>query len=326
MNDLTLSILRILSTWRFHSGESLAHQFGVTRGTIHNALKGLEPLGVSVSRARGHGYRLIDDLSWLETRRIAEAAGSARARLKIHVVPVLDSTNTTLLEQARLGAPRGTVLAAELQTRGRGRRARIWQSSLGSGLTFSLLWTFDRGISALSGLTLAVGVGIVRALRDLGVADAMLKWPNDILRTPGKLGGILTEVEGDALGPSAAVIGVGLNVKLRASLRARIDQDAADLADQEEIDRSVLLGRILAALVAVLEDFERHGFPPLREEWERYHALQGRKVRLQLPDGSNVTGEVLGVADDGALLLDTPGGIERYHGGEIGARLRPVAA
>jgi BirA family biotin operon repressor/biotin-[acetyl-CoA-carboxylase] ligase len=196
---------------------------------------------------------------------------------------------------------------------------RPWHSGLGGGITFSLLWRFEQGASALAGLSLAAGVALVRALDKLGGRDVQLKWPNDVVWCGGKLAGILIELQGDALGPSAVVFGIGLNVRLSDAVRSRIDQPVADLetACGCAIDRSAALGVVLAELAAVLDAFSRDGFAPLRTEWESHHAHQGKAIALKLPDGRTHKGVARGVGDDGALLFDQGGAIRRLHSGEL---------
>jgi BirA family biotin operon repressor/biotin-[acetyl-CoA-carboxylase] ligase len=322
MNDLTLPVLRALSNENFRSGEALAQTFGVSRATIHNALKDLDRLGVSVVRSRGLGYRLNDALTWLDAERINFAAGEMAGRFGVRIEACCDSTSTTLLRLAREGVASGTVIAAEFQAKGRGRRSRVWESGLGSALTFSVLWRFDRGVGALSGLSLAIGVALSRAMARLGAAEVLLKWPNDLVIAGRKIGGTLLEVEGDALGPSAVVIGVGINVRLTPALRGRIDQPAADLVDAgiETPDRNVVLGAILSEFATVLPAFEHSGFAPFRAEWEALHAHQNRRVALILPDGNREEGIACGVDDDGALLLAQQGVTRRWLAGELSLR------
>ena len=235
----------------------------------------------------------------------------------------VDSTNTALLAQAAAGAESGAVLAAEWQPRGRGRLGRVWRAGVGEALTFSLLWRFARGAGALSGLSLAIGVAVARALDTAGARDVALKWPNDVQWRGHKLGGILIELAGDALGPTAAVIGIGVNVRLSEATRAGIGQPAADLerACGAVPDRNRVLAALLTELGRVLDAFAREGFAPLSAEWQRRHAHQGERVTLVLPDGARMNGRACGVAQDGALLLETRAGIQRHHSGEI--TLRP---
>jgi BirA family biotin operon repressor/biotin-[acetyl-CoA-carboxylase] ligase len=185
-----------------------------------------------------------------------------------------------------------------------------------------MLWRYPQGASALSGLSLAVGVAVIRALRSFGAGEAQLKWPNDVLWRGRKLAGILVELSGDALGPSAVVVGVGVNVRLSRAMKGRIDQPAADLetACGREVDRNVVLGTLVTELAAILETFAIGGFAPLREEWERYHAHQGCRVTVTLPGGARDNGVARGIGDDGALLFETGNALRRLHSGEISLR------
>jgi BirA family biotin operon repressor/biotin-[acetyl-CoA-carboxylase] ligase len=319
MSGSTLDVLRCLSDGEFHSGEALARKLDISRGTVWNAVAALDAAGLEVYRVRGRGYRLSQPVSLLDARAIAQHAGGAAERFSIEVVDVAASTNTLLARRAAAGAPGGTVIAAERQESGRGRMGRPWHSGLGGGITFSLLWRFEQGASALAGLSLGAGVAVIRALEKLGGRDVQLKWPNDVVWCGGKLAGILIELQGDALGPSAVVVGIGLNVRLSDAVRSRIDQPVADLetACGCAIDRSTVLGIVLAELATVLDAFSREGFAPLRAEWESHHAHQGKAVALKLPDGRTHEGVARGVGDDGALLFDQGGAIRRLHSGEL---------
>jgi BirA family biotin operon repressor/biotin-[acetyl-CoA-carboxylase] ligase len=218
------------------------------------------------------------------------------------------------------------VIAAEWQTHGRGRFGRAWHGAPGAALTFSLLWRFQRGAAFLAGLSLAAGVAVARCLGTLGAQDVGLKWPNDIVWRGRKLAGILIEMQGDMLGPSTVVIGIGINCRLPPALRRRIGQPAADLeaACGAVQDRNQVLAVLLLELMRVIDGYAAHGFAPLRDEWQRRHVLQERTVRFALPDGSSVSGVARGVADDGGLLLATRDGERCFHSGEITTSRRPA--
>lgn len=325
MNPLTLATLRLLADGAFRSGEDIAAALGVTRATVWNAIREAEALGLTVERVRGRGYRLEGTPVWLDAGRVGALLGAHAARFHVQVQPTVDSTSSALLAAAARGAPSGSVLAAELQTGGRGRRGRAWTSGLGSSLTFSLLWRFEQGAAGLSGLSLAAGVAVAQALAAAGAPGVRLKWPNDMLHDGRKLGGILVEVQGDALGPAAVVVGIGLNVRLPATLRAAVGQPVADLAEAGcDADRNRLLAGLLVALADVLERFALEGFAPFEPAFRALHALHGEPARVQLADGRALEGTVEGTAADGALLLRAASGLVRLHGGEVS--LRPAGA
>jgi BirA family biotin operon repressor/biotin-[acetyl-CoA-carboxylase] ligase len=322
MTELSFDVLRRLCDGEFHSGAMLARTLGVSRATVWNAVRAIDSAGLTVYKVRGRGYRLAESVSLLDREAIARHAGANAKRYQIELVDTADSTNTLLMQRAAHGAPSGTVIAAEWQQHGRGRMGRLWHAGVCGALTFSVLWRLSQGAGALGGLSLAAGLALVRALAQLGVEEARLKWPNDVLWRKRKLAGMLVEMQGDALGPSTVVIGVGLNVRLSAALKSRIDQPATDLesACGCVLDRSAVLGVVLAQLVEALDSFAEEGFAPMREEWQRYHAHQGRAVAVKLPTGRVEHGIALGVGEDGALLFQRGEAVRRLHSGEISLR------
>ena len=320
MSQFTFPILQVLADGNFHSGEALAQRFNVTRATIWNAIQHAESLGVEIFSVRGRGYKLPQAIELLDKNEVLAAIGAQRAWFNVQILDEVTSTNTYLMQQK--GIAHATCVAAHIQTNGKGRRGRTWVSQLGASLTFSLLWRFQCGAAALSGLSLAVGVALVRALNSLDVNDVRLKWPNDVLIDGKKLAGILIELQGDLEGPSAAVIGIGFNLNLPKNVLESIDQPAIDLSNvsMKLINQSELLGVILKHLADVLSGFEQHGFIGLRDEWLGYHAYENKPVRMLLPNGTDVSGVVKGVAEDGILLVETAHGLQRFSAGEISLR------
>jgi BirA family biotin operon repressor/biotin-[acetyl-CoA-carboxylase] ligase len=325
MKSVTFAALRLLSDGEFHSGNQLARALDLSRAGVWQALKGVERFGVTLYRVRGRGYRLTQPIDWLDLDAIKPSLDSMAGAFDIKLYDELDSTNALLMRQTHEGAATRTCIVAEFQHGGRGRRGRRWLGNLGGVLTYSVLWRFTQGTGFISGLSLAVGVAIADTLRKVyGIDSIQLKWPNDIICREEKLAGILVELSGDLLGPCAAVIGVGINVRLSDDIKSQIDQPSTDLCTimSKAVNRSLLLGCMLTHLGAVLERFEKTGLDSVQALWQQYHAYQGRAVQLILPNGEKIHGTVTGVAQDGALLLRTPAGIERFQSGELS--MRPV--
>ena len=321
MTPHTLEVLRLLEDGEFHSGEALGRVLGITRGTISNALAEVDDLGLTVYKVHGRGYRLVTPVQWLARERVVGHLGKRASHFDIEILDQTGSTNTDMLDRAMRGARAGSVLAAESQTQGRGRRGRDWHSTPGGALTFSILWRFDQGAGFLSGLSLVVGIALVRVLRKHGAANVMLKWPNDLLWRHLKLAGILIELAGDVMGPTVAVIGIGINLRLPESVKARIDRPVVDLAGIGVAeDRNMLFAEILGELDSMLSKFSAEGFASFREEWDRSHAYQDKMVRVRMPDKSEIEGRVQGVGYDGALLLHTRSGPRKFYGGELSLR------
>ena len=253
---------------------------------------------------------------------LAGAAG----RFDVDSLDVCDSTSSELLRRAEAGAPAGSVVVADAQTAGRGRRGRQWLADPEACLMFSLLWRLPT--QHLSGLSLAVGVAIAQALEVLGVPGVKLKWPNDVLLErdgeTAKLAGILIELATDRRGVQA-VIGIGVNLQRPGG---ELLMPAAGLADvmAELPERHDLLAQLLVSLAGVFDRFAVAGFADLADEWRRRNAWQDRPVVLS-QDGQVVGQGVCRGADaDGALLVETASGLERFLSGDLSLRPAGEAA
>ena len=331
LTPLGFSLLRQLADGEFHSGEDLADKVGLTRARVSQVLKDAEVAGLALERMKGRGYRLLEAPDFLDAKSIRDwlatfaETHSETLPLAVEVVDQIESTSSELMRRTQRRDIHRTALAAEWQTAGRGRRGRVWTAIAGGSLTFSLGWNFEQGAGFLAGLSLAVGVAAVRALEAEGFRDIALKWPNDLIHRHLKVGGILVELNGDALGPSTVVVGVGLNVRLPTTFKRDIAQPVSDLTavagrGAPPIDRNKLLARLAAELAATLGTYGAHGFAPFAAEWQRRHAYQGKPVKLLLPDGESVKGTVAGVDSTGALVLADGPRRARFLTGEISLR------
>jgi BirA family biotin operon repressor/biotin-[acetyl-CoA-carboxylase] ligase len=237
---------------------------------------------------------------------------------------VLDSTNTRLLEALPPHNGAAAVVLAENQTGGRGRRGRNWVAPPGGAICLSVAWQYPDLPADLSALSLAVGVVTAEALAELRVDGVRLKWPNDLVTADGKLGGILIEMRAEAGGPVHIVVGVGINVLLDETARAAV---AATGSAADDIrahctpvpDRNAIVATLLARLVPVLADFPRQGLAPHLANWNARDALQGREVRIENA-GELTRGVARGIDAHGALLVETPSGVQRFISGEVSVR------
>lgn len=248
------------------------------------------------------------------------------AHWSIEVQARCDSTNSELV---RRSDPTPVALFALEQTAGRGRRGRIWSARPGDSLTFSLAFDFPCRADALAGLSLAVGVALADALVAQGVDGIALKWPNDLMRHGGKLGGILIELASASGGGTRAVIGVGLNLAPPAEGDYASPPVAlyADTPGQDDWLR--LAAALLDALADALPLFADQGFAAFSERWNGYNLHAGRDVvMLDEPQAHLVLlrGRCVGVDRDGALLLDCGGRIERVLAGDVSLRADPTGA
>lgn len=317
-------LLRILSDGHFHSGETLGATLGMGRSAVWKHLKTLAEWDIVLHAVSGKGYRLAHPLELLDRDAIlcfvTEEARALLPDLEIH--HDIDSTNRYLTQKGRLGAPSGQVCLAERQQAGRGRRGRTWISPFGANIYLSVLWRFALSPESLSGLGLAVGVAVTRALQDAGMPDVELKWPNDILWQGRKLAGILLEMTGELSGSCSVVVGIGLNVRMPRQTVAMIDQPWVDMetALDAPVSRNEVAGRLLRHLALALRQFEADGLSAFHDEWMRLDAANGKPVTLQLHNDS-ITGVGRGIDASGALILDDNGVIRHFPYGEVSLRM-----
>ncbi len=318
------ALLRALADGVAHSANALAASAHCTTAEARSGIAALRELGAETLAVAGKGYQLAYPAAALDAEVLRPLLNNASPGLDLVLLDEVDSTNAYLLREAAAGtaARSGRVCTAEIQTAGRGRRGRTWYTVPGASIAFSMLWRFEQQLDFLAGLSLAAGVAVARVLHGMGGHEVRLKWPNDVLHHQLKLAGILVETQGGASGPSIAVIGVGMNMVLPPTVRSRIDQAVTDLASSLKIvpERNLLLSTLICELARVLHEFALGGFAALRDEWAALHAYQGRAVRLQGAGSEQVNGQVVGVAADGALLVDTGAGEQRFYSGEISLR------
>lgn len=316
-------VLRALASGAAVSGEALAERLGVTRAAVWKQVRALRALGLPIEARTGTGYSLPWPVELLDGARITAELGAAAGVAPVHVHWALDSTQNELA-RGLPELPDLTVVLAEQQSLGRGRRGRDWCSPPGSGIWLSCLKHFAGGPATLSGLSVAVGVCVARALEDIGVAGLRLKWPNDVVAATGKLAGILIEIGGEYDGPSVARVGVGLNVRLPEAVRTGLAQPATDLAalcDGVPPDRNRLAARLVERLRAGLLRFAADGLAPFAEDYARLDALAGQPLVVRGPQGT-WSGVGRGIDSSGALRVEAGGRITAVHSGEVSVRLR----
>ncbi|MGB5260760.1 MAG: bifunctional biotin--[acetyl-CoA-carboxylase] ligase/biotin operon repressor BirA [Gammaproteobacteria bacterium] len=318
-------LLQCLSDGEFHSGETLGASLGISRMAVWKHLRGLREAGLDFEVVRGKGYRLSRPRELIDVAQVLSAvAPETRAALgPIDVFHALDSTSNWLREQASRGAASGSVCMAEMQHSGRGRHGRQWVSPFAANLYLSLLWRTEAGAASLGGLSLVTGIGLIRCLRRMGVDQAGLKWPNDVLVDGAKLAGILIDVTGEVGGQCTVVIGVGINVDMPSPAAAEIGRDWTDLCaltGGDSLSRNRLAATLLDELLPALDAFESGGLGQFMAEWRTHDVLAGRSIDLLLPDRT-VSGRACGIDDGGALLMDTAAGRRRFAAGEANLRV-----
>lgn len=323
ISETQKKIITILADGKFHSGTELAEIIGISRSAICKHLKPFPELGLEFSAVTGKGYCLQSPLHLLSevsiNKYLTTIAHSLITELEIY--DSIDSTNSYLVDKSKQEKNTGVVCFSEYQTAGKGRRGREWISPFGSNIYLSILWQFQNGPASISGLSLAVGVAVIRALNDCGVEGVGLKWPNDIFWQGKKLAGILIEVSGETNGPCSAVIGLGLNFYLPKSKASSINQDWVDLSQiicgQQGKIRNKLAATLLNYLMPMIANFEQNTLEKYIDEWREYDCMKDRNVQLFIGQQS-FSGVVKGIDNNGLLLLaDESNKVKAYASGEV---------
>ena len=311
-------IVKALADGQFYSGETLGEELGISRAAVSKYIKVLGELGLNIFSVTGKGYRLAEPIQLLNSELIATHCHHFDAK-QLRLLNVIDSTNQYLKERIAT-LKNGDVCLAEAQTAGRGRRGRTWVSPYGASLYLSQFWQFAGGYQSISGLSLAVGVAITRALEKAGYQDIALKWPNDIYARGKKLAGVLIEVEGQMGGACDCIIGVGLNMALDVGSE-KIDQPWIDLTtlNPTGFERNRISALLLDELTRCMEVFSHSGLDPFIETWRERNVFRDKPITLIIGN-KTVQGICKGIDASVALLLQQTDGVQAYNGGEISVR------
>lgn len=304
------------------SGQELSRDLGISRAAVWKAVEVLRRQGYDIEARTGRGYRLVGAPDILTQETVERYL--IRPRDNFRVLSETDSTNSACRRLALEGAPDGTVVLADCQTAGRGRRGRSFQSPAGKGLFFSILWRPDCAPEQLLPLTALSAVAVCRAILQVCGAQAQIKWPNDLVLSGRKLAGILTEMalEGESGHVSHVVVGIGINVHQRLT---DFDGEVAQIATSLDLalGGSVCRAQLAAALLEEMDILRREVlFAP--EKWlAEYRAAClniGKTVQLIWGE-EREPAQALAVDDRyGLVVRHRDGRVETLRSGEVSVR------
>jgi len=333
MSPTAPRLLGLLCDGSLHSGAQLAAALGVSRAAVWKLVGELRAAGVAIDSLSRRGYRLSAPVELLDAARMRAHACEQGRRLpdELEVHFLIDSTNDHLYAAPPPAPGAARVAFAELQSAGRGRRGRRWIAPFGSGLTFSISWTFAETPADLPALGLALGVAIAKVLSGLGAQRLSLKWPNDLLHDGRKLGGLLTQLRQESGGAATVVAGLGLNLALPDAARNAIeavnssDHPALAVADLAGAtphgvpSRNLIASRLVLGFEDALREFATVGFTGFAQEWAALDALRGAPVRVH-QGSERFEGTARGTDRDGALLVESAGRVLRVFSGDVSVR------
>ncbi|HHL39644.1 MAG TPA: biotin--[acetyl-CoA-carboxylase] ligase [Deltaproteobacteria bacterium] len=306
---------------RWHSGQALSSELGLSRTAVWKHIKGLRRAGYAIEASPSRGYRL--DLSRLPFNAVEIGAGLATEFVgrSLHFHEELDSTNRTAHELAAAGAPEGAAVVAESQRAGRGRLGRRWHSPPGLNIHTSIVLRPAVEPHRAHGLTLMAAVALAETIASTAGVRPALKWPNDVLIEGRKTAGILLELVSEADRVGFVVVGMGVNVNSTADdfppeLRGRAT--SLRQAAGTELSRTALLQALYLNVEKWYKVLLHAGLGPVLDAWRGYFGHEGRTVRVRGLGGETVEGVCAGVDSDGALLVRRPSGrVERVLAGDV---------
>lgn len=322
MPSTDVTILRELLTHGDEpvSGTRLAKILGISRVAVWQHLKKLTQQGFAFEGMRTRGYRLAQTPAALHPALVRAHLGRQRAP-QLVCLETVDSTNSEAERRLALGESVPLVILAREQTQGRGRRGRRWHSAANGNLYATFVFRPQVEPAGLQDFTLWMGLSVCALVENFCKLSPGLKWPNDLLLSGKKAGGMLTEARIDADQVRDVVFGLGLNVNGRASdLPPELRRTATSFAEAAgapvDLNKfaAALIGRITRAYAQFVDGSYRAAFADL---WLRYDVLRGQPVTV-IQGTRSVRGTATGIDDEGSLLVKTSAGAtERFRAGEV---------
>lgn len=299
--------------------EVLLHHGNATKSGELVRLVEAAGLGFSESSDQLHLDEKLVPLTVEQIRAVANRYIDEELLPEITIYRSVDSTNDEALAALRQPGTGHYLMLAEMQTAGKGRRGRHWVSPFGRNVYLSYCRFLQRPLSDIGGLSLIAGMQAVEVLRQLGVEEVGLKWPNDLLFEGGKLGGILVELKPAEARGIGIVVGIGINLSMSGADVSAIDQAWSHVGNRV-IDRNELIGRLLAGLSASIDHFDRHGFSAFKTAWQEYNLTAGQPIRIIRGEEAFI-GIDRGIDEIGNLLLEREDGtLESHNSGEVSMR------
>jgi len=316
---------RILALFRARhggvvSGEEMSADLGISRTAIWKRITSLRQLGFVISAIPSRGYRLESVPDLLLPAELSEGLPLRKLGTNILTFRQTTSTNDIAYRLAEEGAVEGTVVIADQQSRGKGRLGREWVSPPGVNLYCSLVLRPPILPTRATQLTFLSAVGVARAIARLTPLEPRIKWPNDVLVGGRKVAGLLNEMSAETDAVHFVILGIGVNLNMATDqLPPGLRHPATSLLLESEarVDRIAFTRQLLLELDELYMTFLAGGSESIRAEWIRWSRLAGFRVRVSSA-GSEVSGTVRGIDDDGALLVEVPGSrMERILAGDV---------
>lgn len=310
------------------SGAALCRQLGVSRQAVWKNITALKEIGYEIESVPNKGYRLLESSDKLYAPDILSRLPEDCLCRKVECFDSVDSTNTKAKQLAELGEEEGTLVVAETQTAGKGRRGRNWKSEPGVGIWMTLLLRPALPPVKVSGITLLSALALTKAIQEICGIRAEIKWPNDVIIAKKKICGILTEMSSEENYVHYVVVGIGINANTTVFPK-EIEETASSVFLQtgRQVNRCELIAGMIRIFGEYYERFvKEQDLSSFVDEYNQVLANRDEEVRVyygmieqSAPEDTD-TGIARGIDRDGALLVEIDGKIKRILSGEVSVR------
>lgn len=322
MHQKACTILRLFrEEGGFVSGEYVSRELGVSRTAVWKHISTLRQIGHVIEAVPSRGYRLVSSPELFDSQEISLQLNTVRIGRRLDFLKQTPSTNADAFRVAEEGAPEGTVVIADAQSGGKGRRGRIWSSPPGVNLYCSVVLRPLIMPHEAPQLTFLSAVAVARAIEQTTGLTPEIKWPNDVLIGGRKVAGLLNEMSAETDGINFIVLGIGVNLNMTTDQfpgDLRYPATSLFLESGSRIARVHFVATTLNELDKLYVDFLLHGFGPVREEWQKRCNANGRRVLVSDAGVDQASGMFAGIDGDGALLVRLDDGkVERIVNGDV---------
>lgn len=316
-------ILRLLrETEAFVSGQELCERFSVSRTAVWKIIRQLKEEGYEIEAVRNRGYRLLAMADIISQSELESRLKDCWAGNRVFYAEEVDSTNTWAKRLAEEGAPHGTLVTADVQTQGRGRRGREWKTPKGTNVSMTLLLRPELEPERASMLTIIMGLSVAEGLRTMTGLPVGIKWPNDAVLNGRKLCGILTEMSAQIDYINYVVTGTGINVNL-AEIPEGLEEIATSLLLEtgHTFRRAEVIEAVARRFAENYESFMKtRDLSGLQEAYNKILVNKDQAVRV-LDQTAPYEGTALGINDRGELLVRRADGtVSEVYAGEVSVR------
>ncbi len=316
-------ILRLLrSADGYISGQELCNRFGVSRTAVWKAINQLKEAGYEIEAQQNKGYRLMAAPDLMTEAEIKSLMHTDWVAKEVLYFDTIDSTNTKAQELAEKGYPSGTLVVADKQESGKGRRGRSWVSPSGTGIFMTLMIKPDINPNNASMLTLVAALAVAKAITSVTGEEALIKWPNDIVVNGKKVCGILTEMNAQFDYINHIVVGIGINVH-NESFPEEISQMASSLmieAGGKRFHRAQIIAETMSYFEQYYDTFlKTQDLSALVREYDKLLVNRNKSVRVLDPK-EPFDGKAMGITPKGELIVDTWESRKLVSSGEVSVR------